>query len=46
MLSTVAEDERPHRGGKAVVSLEEGLKRTIEWMNDRRALYKSGIYNV
>ncbi len=33
-------------GWKAVVSLEEGLKRTIEWMNDRRALYKSGIYNV
>lgn len=33
-------------GWKAAVSLEEGLKRTAEWMKDRRALYKSGIYNV
>lgn len=33
-------------GWKAVYSLEEGLRRTIEWMKGRRALYKSGIYNV
>jgi len=33
-------------GWKATVSLEEGLKRTAEWMKGRRALYKSGIYNV
>ncbi|MBL3539456.1 GDP-mannose 4,6-dehydratase [Aminivibrio sp.] len=33
-------------GWKAAVSLEEGLERTVGWMKDRRALYKSGIYNV
>lgn len=33
-------------GWRAEISLDEGLKRTVEWMKDRRQLYKSGIYNV
>jgi len=33
-------------GWKADVSLDEGLARTVEWMKERRSLYKSGIYNV
>ncbi|NCC96614.1 MAG: NAD-dependent epimerase/dehydratase family protein [Synergistales bacterium] len=33
-------------GWKAVVSLEEGLKKTVEWMKDRKSLYKSDLYNV
>ncbi len=33
-------------GWKAEVSLDEGLARTVEWMKERRSLYKSGIYNV
>ncbi len=33
-------------GWKADVSLDEGLARTVEWMKDRKSLYKSGIYNV
>ncbi|MDI9370218.1 MAG: GDP-mannose 4,6-dehydratase, partial [Synergistota bacterium] len=33
-------------GWSAEISLDEGLKRTVEWMKDRRQLYKSGIYNV
>ncbi len=33
-------------GWKADISLDEGLARTVEWMKERRSLYKSGIYNV
>ncbi len=33
-------------GWKAEVSLNEGLKRTIEWMKERKALYKSDLYNI
>ncbi len=33
-------------GWKADVSLDEGLARTVEWMRERKSLYKSGIYNV
>jgi len=33
-------------GWKAGISLDEGLKRTVEWMKERKSLYKSGIYNV
>jgi len=33
-------------GWKADVPLDEGLARTVEWMKERRSLYKSGIYNV
>lgn len=33
-------------GWKADISLDEGLALTVEWMKDRRSLYKSGIYNV
>jgi len=33
-------------GWKADISLDEGLARTVEWMKERKSLYKSGIYNV
>lgn len=33
-------------GWKADVALDKGLARTVEWMKERRSLYKSGIYNV
>nr|WP_321503125.1 NAD-dependent 4,6-dehydratase LegB [uncultured Dethiosulfovibrio sp.] len=33
-------------GWKAAVSLDEGLKKTVEWMKDRKTLYKSDLYNV
>lgn len=33
-------------GWSAHISLDEGLKRTVEWMSERRSLYKSDIYNV
>lgn len=33
-------------GWSAKVSLDDGLPRTIEWMKERRSLYKSDIYNV
>jgi len=33
-------------GWKAETSLDEGLIKTIEWMKERKPLYKSWIYNV
>lgn len=33
-------------GWKAEIILDEGITRTVEWMKERRPLYKSGIYNV
>lgn len=33
-------------GWKADISLDEGLARTVEWMKERKSLYKSAIYNV
>ncbi len=33
-------------GWSARIGLDEGLARTVEWMRERRSLYKSGIYNV
>jgi len=33
-------------GWKAGMSLDEGLAHTVEWMKERRSLYKSAIYNV
>jgi dTDP-glucose 4,6-dehydratase len=33
-------------GWRATVSLDEGLKKTVEWMKDRKSLYKSDLYNV
>ena len=33
-------------GWLAKVSLDDGLARTVEWMKERRSLYKSDIYNV
>lgn len=33
-------------GWRAQISLNDGLARTIEWMKERKSLYKSGIYNV
>ncbi len=33
-------------GWKAQISLDEGLRRTAEWMRERKSLYKSDVYNV
>ncbi|PIE69217.1 MAG: NAD-dependent dehydratase [Deltaproteobacteria bacterium] len=33
-------------GWKAMVSLEDGLKKTVEWMRHEKSLYKSELYNV
>lgn len=33
-------------GWSATVDLDEGLTRTVEWMKERRSLYKSSIYNL
>lgn len=33
-------------GWEPRVSLDEGLKRTIDWVRENRAHYKSGIYNI
>ena len=32
-------------GWEPKVSLDEGLKRTIEWISKNLDMYKSGIYN-
>ncbi len=33
-------------GWKSAISLDEGLHRTVEWMRERKSLYKSDLYNV
>ena len=33
-------------GWSAQVGLDEGLRRTVDWMKARRSLYKSHLYNV
>lgn len=33
-------------GWCAEIGLDEGLCRTVEWMKERRSIYKSSIYNV